>query len=61
MIVDLVSTGATLRENNLAELVKIMDSTTRLVSNRVSYRTKHDKIQPLIERVQQTVKGGIDK
>ena len=59
VIVDLVSTGATLRENNLVELVKIMDSTTRLVSNRVSYRTKHEKIQPLIERIQEIVKGGV--
>lgn len=59
MIVDLVSTGATLRENNLVELIKIMDSTTRLVSNRVSYRTKHEKIQPLIETIQVIMKGGV--
>lgn len=61
VIVDLVSTGATLRENNLVELHNIMDSTTRLVSNRVAYRTKHGKIQPLIETIQDTVKGGIGK
>lgn len=58
MIVDIVSTGRTLRENNLVELVKIMDSTTRLISNRVSYRTKYEQIQPLIERMQAIVKGG---
>lgn len=58
MIVDLVSTGRTLKENNLVELVKIMDSTTRLICNRVSYRTKHDNIQPLIENMQEIVKGG---
>jgi ATP phosphoribosyltransferase len=57
MIVDLVSTGRTLKENNLVELVKIMDSTTRLICNRVSYRTKHDSIQPLIERIQHIVRG----
>lgn len=61
VIVDLVSTGQTLRENNLVELVKIMDSTTRLVSNRVSYRTKHEKIQPLIETIQEFVKDGVGK
>ncbi len=61
VIVDLVSTGATLRENNLIEMIKIMDSTTRLVSNRVAYRTKHGKIQPLIETIQETVKGGDGK
>lgn len=58
MIVDIVSTGRTLRENNLVELVKIMDSTTRLICNRVSYRTKHERIQPLIDRLQSLVKGG---
>ncbi len=58
MIVDLVSTGRTLKENNLVELVKIMDSTTRLICNRVSYRTKHENIQPLIENMQKIVKGG---
>lgn len=58
VIVDIVSTGRTLKENNLAELVKIMDSTTRLICNRVSYRTKHDQIQPLIETMQEIVKGG---
>lgn len=57
MIVDIVSTGRTLRENRLVELVKIMDSTTRLICNRVSYRTKHDRIQPLIENLQALVKG----
>jgi ATP phosphoribosyltransferase len=58
MIVDIVSTGRTLKENNLVELVKIMDSTTRLISNRVSYRTKYDDIQPLIEKIEAIVKGG---
>jgi ATP phosphoribosyltransferase len=58
MIVDIVSTGRTLKENNLVELVKIMDSTTRLISNRVSYRTKYELIQPLIEKMQTIVKGG---
>ncbi len=58
MIVDLVSTGRTLRENRLVELFTIMDSTTRLICNRVSYRTKHQQIQPLIEKMQGMVTGG---
>lgn len=56
IIVDIVSTGQTLRENNLIELVKIMDSTTRLIVNRVSYRTKYDRIQPLIETMQRIIR-----
>lgn len=58
VIVDLVSTGRTLRENYLYELVTIMDSTTRIICNRVSYRTKHKDIQPLLEKMQEVVKGG---
>jgi ATP phosphoribosyltransferase len=58
MIVDLVSTGRTLKENRLVELIKIMDSTTRLICNRVSYRTKHQQIQPLIENMQKLSTGG---
>lgn len=58
VIVDLVSTGRTLRENHLAELMPIMESTTRLICNRVSYRTKYEQIQPLIENMQAVVKGG---
>lgn len=61
MIVDIVSTGRTLRENNLVELVQIMDSTTRLICNRVSYRTKHQRIQPLINKLENIAKGGLIK
>jgi ATP phosphoribosyltransferase len=51
VIVDLVSTGRTLKENQLAELAPIMDSTARLICNRVSYRTKYDQIQPLLDEL----------
>ena len=57
MIVDLVSSGRTLRENHLVELKYIMDSSTRLVCNRVSYRTKHYWLQPLIHDMQALVNG----
>jgi len=57
VIVDLVSSGRTLRENDLIELVSIMDSTTRLIGNRVSFRTKYDIMQPLLEKIQVLVKG----
>ena len=58
IIVDIVSTGRTLKENQLVEVIKIMDSTTRLICNRVSYRTKYSSIQPLVNTIQQAVKGG---
>jgi len=56
VIVDLVSTGRTLKENNLVELVTIMESSTRLIGNLVSFRTKYDVIQPLLERIKAFVK-----
>jgi ATP phosphoribosyltransferase len=58
MIVDIVSSGRTLRENNLVELAQIMDSTTRLISNRVSFRTKFNRIEPLVQIMQQKAKKG---
>lgn len=58
VIVDLVSTGRTLKENNLLELVTIMESTTRLIGNLVSFRTKYDTIQPLLEKIKTLVKEG---
>ncbi|NSW82912.1 MAG: ATP phosphoribosyltransferase [Syntrophothermus sp.] len=58
MIVDIVSTGRTLAENNLVELVQIMESTARLIVNRISYRVKYHKLQPLIDRIRYLVKNG---
>ena len=47
-IVDIVETGTTLRENNLEEIVSIMDSTARLIANRVSYKLKYQRIDSLV-------------
>ena len=47
-IVDIVETGTTLRENNLEEIVTIMNATARLIANRVSYKLKFDRINPLV-------------
>lgn len=55
MIVDIVSTGKTLRENKLAEVAQIFESTTRMVANRVSYRMKYERIQGLTEKVRALV------
>ncbi len=55
-IVDITATGSTLRENNLAEMDNIMISTTRLVSNNVSYRVKFEKINEFITRIGNVIK-----
>jgi ATP phosphoribosyltransferase len=56
-IVDLVSTGETLRQNGLVEVETIAEITTRLIVNRASLKTKHRRITEIIqglERVLQT-------
>ncbi|MBI4986044.1 MAG: ATP phosphoribosyltransferase [Rhodocyclales bacterium] len=48
-IVDLVSSGATLKANHLVEVEEIMAISSRLVVNQASLKTKHGLIQPVIE------------
>lgn len=54
-IVDIVSTGRTLKENGLVEYEKIADITSRLIANPVSYRLKQQRIQELTKRLRQAV------
>lgn len=51
LIVDLVETGRTLRENNLAEVAQISASTARFIANRVSFKMKFNKIHRLTEEL----------
>ncbi|MGM0502482.1 MAG: ATP phosphoribosyltransferase [Bacillota bacterium] len=55
MIVDISSTGTTLRENNLVEIAEIAKSSARLIVNRVSYKTQHDKIKDIIDDIKEAV------
>ena len=55
-IVDLVSTGNTLKANGLVEVETIMDVTARLVVNRASLKTKHRMITDLVEQMEATLK-----
>ncbi len=48
-IVDLVSTGNTLKANHLVEVERIMDISSRLVVNQAALKLKHRAIQPLID------------
>ncbi|WP_420798997.1 ATP phosphoribosyltransferase [Paenisporosarcina cavernae] len=54
-IVDIVSSGRTLKENGLVEYERIQDITSRLIVNPVSYRMYDDRIQELVERLSQTL------
>lgn len=49
LIVDLVQTGTTLRENGLVELRTILESQGVLVANRASYRLRAGEVRELID------------
>ncbi len=54
-IVDLVSTGATLRDNGMVEVETIAEITTRLIVNRASMKTKHKRIRQIIDDLEKVV------
>ena len=55
-IVDLVSTGKTLKENGLKEIDKIMDVQSKLIINRSAYKTKTKKIELIINEIKEKIK-----
>jgi ATP phosphoribosyltransferase len=56
-IVDLVSTGATLKANGLVEVEKILDITSRLIVNRTAFKTRSDEICDIIDLVRGALDG----
>jgi len=54
-IVDLVSTGETLRQNGLVEVETIADITCRLIVNRGSLKTKHKRISRILEGLEKHI------
>lgn len=54
-IVDIVSTGRTLKENGLVELQRISRVTSRLIVNPVRYRTKSTVLDDMVERLAKIV------
>lgn len=56
-IVDIVSTGRTLKENGLVEQETITSVTSRLIANRVSYRMKVEAIDRLCRQVTGVLEG----
>ena len=53
-IVDLVSSGRTLKENGLVEVERIMDVTSRLIVNRAAMKTR-GQVVPLVEAFRRAV------
>ncbi|HEY4532035.1 MAG TPA: ATP phosphoribosyltransferase [Kurthia sp.] len=54
-IVDIVSTGQTLKENGLVEYEQITEVSSRLIANPASYRMKNERIVDLVKRLKNCV------
>ncbi|WP_163526833.1 ATP phosphoribosyltransferase [Halobacillus ihumii] len=54
-IVDIVSSGRTLKENGLIQYEKIADITSRLIVNPVSYRVKSSEIDEMVRELSAVV------
>ncbi|MDD1766383.1 MAG: ATP phosphoribosyltransferase [Candidatus Methanomethyliaceae archaeon] len=50
-IVDLSSTGRTLEKNGLKPIGEVLSSTARLICNKVSYKTKYDMIERIVDGI----------
>jgi ATP phosphoribosyltransferase len=57
-IVDLVSTGETLKQNGLVEVEQIMEVTSRLIVNRASLKTRYERINKLIGSLKEELDKG---
>lgn len=51
VIVDIVETGSTLRENNLEVKDTVCDISARLIVNKAAYRFKNDEVRELVEKI----------
>lgn len=50
-IIDIVETGATLKENNLDIIEKLEDISARVIVNKVSYKFKNETIEKILEDI----------
>ena len=56
-IVDLVSTGGTLKANQLVEVEKVMDISARLVVNQAALKTKRETLRAVMEAIERAVQS----
>ncbi len=57
VIVDIVETGTTLKENDLAVIEKIVPISARLISNKVSFKFKTAEIEKIAEALKEQVEN----
>ncbi len=56
-IVDLVSTGKTLKENNLVESEILLKITSKLIVNKISYKILNNDISKIINKFDKVING----
>ena len=56
-IVDLVSTGATLRANHLVAVEEVGDISSRLVANQASFKLNRAQLQPILDAFSSAIKS----
>lgn len=54
-ILDIVSSGKTMEENNLAKMEDILESTTRLIANIASYKIKYTEIDNFMKNIKRSL------
>ena len=59
VIVDIVETGTTLKENNLEVKETIFPISARLIANKASFKFKTEEIERLVSRVGQLIDGDL--
>ncbi len=57
IILDIVESGKTLQENNLCVLEEIVHCSARLITNKVSLKTKAETIKPLVNKIDAIIKS----
>jgi ATP phosphoribosyltransferase len=58
LIVDIVETGATLRDNDLEIVETVAEVSTLFIANRAAYKLRAGAIRPLVERLRAAVGAG---
>ena len=61
VIVDIVETGSTLKENNLEVKETVCDISARLIVNKAAYRFKNDEVRELVEKINTVYKNKVEK
>ena len=60
-IVDLVSSGATLKANNLVAVEHVIDISSRLIVNQAALKLKREKIVPILDAIAGVVNANAAK